>query len=176
MFMSTEDSIKSSIENSRKVSEDGSLVTYDLTSGVDFSNPKNVAKIISEVFFEKDALKWFKVNDDKIEFEPTYKVRVVLAEENSRKLENIVDDFLKDLQKEDISKDFSKQIRSDADNATSLQSAITTSALKSALFHHSMDKVYGKEIRDDLFLDLLEKLEIRSLNNKDLMDWKKLPL
>ncbi len=174
--MPEEKNLKSAIENSRKISEDGSLVTYDLTKGVDFSDPKSVARIISDVFFEKDALKWFKVKDEKIDFEPTYKVRIVMAEEHNKMLESVVDDFLKDLQKDDISRDFSRQIKGDADNATGLQSAITTSALKSALFHHSMDKVYGREIKDDLFLDLLEKLEIRSLNNEDLLDWKKLPL
>ncbi len=49
-------------------------------------------------------------------------------------------------------------------------------AIRSAIFRHSEEKVYSDSIRDDLFIDLLEKLEIRSLNDKDLMDWKKLPL
>ena len=31
------------------------MVTYDLTSGVDFLNPKHVAKELAEVFFEKDV-------------------------------------------------------------------------------------------------------------------------
>jgi hypothetical protein len=176
MSMSIEDEIKSVIEKSRKVSQDGSLVTYDLTAGVDFSNPKAVAKALSQVFFEKDALNWFKVNDDKIDFVPTYKVRIVMKEEHNKKLESTVDDFMKDLKKEDVSRDFSRQIKDDAENAINLQSAITTSALQSTLFHHSLDKVYSDEIKDDLFVDLLEKLEIRSLNNDDLMDWKKLPL
>ena len=78
--MSEEINLKSAIENSRKISDDGSLVTYDLTKGVDFSDPKSVARIISDVFFEKDALKWFKVKDEKIDFEPTYKVRIVMAD------------------------------------------------------------------------------------------------
>lgn len=174
--MSKEESIKSEIENSRKVSDDGSLVTYDLTNNLDFTNPKAVAKAISEVFFEKDALNWFKVKDEKIEFEPTYRVRLILAEDHSKKLENVVDDFMKDLQKDEISKDFSKEISSGVNNEKNFQSAIATSALKSTLFHHSIDKVYGNEIKDDLFLDLLEKIEIRSLNNEDLINWKKLPL
>ena len=174
--MSAEDKLKTIIEKSRKASQDGSLVTYDLTTGVDFSNPKAVAKVLSQVFFEKDALNWFKVNDDKIDFVPTYKVRVVMKEEHNKKLESTVDDFLADLKKEDISRDFSRQIKDDATNAIRLQSAITTSALKSTLFHHSLDKVYSDEIKDDLFVDLLEKLEIKSLGGKDLMDWKNLPL
>ena len=174
--MSGEDKLKNVIENSRKVSQDGSLITYDLTTGVDFQNPKVVAKVLSQVFFERDALKWFKINGDKIDFVPTYKVRVVLREEHSKKLESIVDDFLADLKKEDISRDFSQQIKGESGNETSLQSAITKSALNSTLFHHSLNKVNTDEIEDDLFLDLLEKLEIKSLNDEDLMAWKKLPL
>ena len=49
--MVNEDKLKSDIEKCRKVSQDGSMVTYDLTSGVDFSNPKLVAKELAEVFF-----------------------------------------------------------------------------------------------------------------------------
>ena len=109
--MDSEDKIKSAIESSRKVSSDGSLVTYDLTKEVDFSKPKIVAKALSRVFFEKDTLNWVKVEDDKVSFEPTYKVRVVLAEDNNRKLEETVDDFLKDLQKDGISRNYSKQIK-----------------------------------------------------------------
>ena len=49
--MVMKDELKSKIESSRKVSEDGSLVTYDLTEGVDFSDPRAVAEALSEVFF-----------------------------------------------------------------------------------------------------------------------------
>ncbi len=174
--MAIEDNLKSTIENSRKVSEDGSLVTYDLTGEIDFSNPKLVAKTLSDVFFEKDAMNWFKVDEDKVDFVPTYKVRVVITEENNRKLEEIVDDLLEDLKKEEIAKTYSKQIKDDSATASNLQSAMAMGAIKSTLFHHSVEKVYEGEISDDLFVDLLEKLEIRSLNNKDLIDWKKLPL
>jgi hypothetical protein len=174
--MVMKDELKSKIESSRKVSQDRSLVTYDLTEGVDFSDPRAVAEALSEVFFENDALKWFKINDDQVDFEPTYKVRVILAEEHHKLIENTVDDFLKDLQKEDVSRDFSKQINDDANSASRLQSVMAVSAIKSTFFHHSIEKVYADSIKDDLFVDLLEKLEIRSLNNEDLMDWKKLPL
>jgi len=174
--MVAEDKLKSAIENSRKVSEDGSLVIYDLTGGIDFSNPKVVAKALSEVFFEKDAINWFKVDGDHVDFQPTYKVRVVLAEEHNRKLESTVDDFLKDLQKKDISKDYSEQIKDVASQASAVQSAMATNAIMSAIFEHSEEKVFANSMRDDLFLDLLEKLEIRSLSGKDLMDWKNLPL
>jgi hypothetical protein len=49
-------------------------------------------------------------------------------------------------------------------------------ALRSALFRHTGKKIDENYLQDDLFLDILEKLEIRSLNDSDLMDWKHLPI
>ncbi len=174
--MNPDGNIEEAIASSRKVSKDGSLVTYDLTAGIDFSNPKKTARALADVFFEKDAKNWFKVSGDHIDFEPNYKVRVVLAEEHSKLLKETVDDFLKDLQKDELSRDFASQIKDDAENAARLGTVVAVSAIRSALFRHAEDKVYAGSIRDDLFIDLLEKLEIKSLNDKDLMDWKNLPL
>ncbi len=174
--MNSDDQLTRAIVSRRKVSDDGSLVTYDLTNGIDFSHPKKTAQALADVFFESDAKNWFKVTGDHIDFVPTYKVRVVLAEEHSKLLEETVDDFLKDLQRNELTKDFRPEIKDDANNAARLGTIIAVGALTSALFRHTEDKVYANSIRDDLFVDLLEKLEIRSLNNKDLMDWKNLPL
>ncbi len=174
--MSIEDKLVSAIEGSRKVSQDGALVTYDLTTGIDFSNPKKAAEALAKVFFESDAKSWFKVSEDSVDFDPNYKVRIVLAENHNKKLEETVEDFLKDLQKDEISPIYSKQIRDNADKATKLQTAIAAGAIKSLLFGHSEETVFKQFFRDDLFVDLLDKVEIRSLNNDDLMAWKKLPL
>ncbi len=75
--MADQNNIETTIENLRKVSEHGDLVTYDLTDKIDLSKPKEFAKALAEVFFRTDAIKWFKVTDDKIEFNPTYKVRII---------------------------------------------------------------------------------------------------
>lgn len=174
--MSIDPNLRSAVEDSRKVSDDGSLVTYDLTKNIDFSNPKKVAEALSDVFFEKDAVNWFKVSDMHIDFDPTYKVRIVMAEEHNKKLEDTVDDFLKDLKKEEIHPKFSKQLDEAAERATNVQIAMAGHSIRSVLYKHSERKIDEDYIQDDLFVDLLEKLEIRSLNDKDLMDWKNLPL
>lgn len=174
--MSVEDNLNSEISASRKVSEDGSTVTYDLTEGVDFSNPRKTAEAIAAVFFEKDAVNWFKVSGDHIDFDPAYKVRIVLAEDHNRKREATVDDFLADLQKKEIYPEFSQQINDTAKSASRLKTAMTAGTLSSLFFRHYDKKDDKSFIRDDLFVDILEKLEIRSLDNKDLMDWKNLPL
>ena len=174
--MKSDEKLSKAIAERRKVSADGSLVTYDLTEGIDFSHPKKIAESLSEVFFEKDAKNWFKVSGDHIDFQPAYKVRVVLSEEHSKLLEETVDDFLRDIKKNDLSGNFSTEIRDDARNATRIGSMLAAGSITSHLFSHSEEKVYAGSISDDLFMDVLESLEIRSLNNKDLMDWKKLPL
>lgn len=174
--MSKEEDIVAMIEGSRKVSEDGTLVTYDLTSNVDFSNPKIAAEALAKVFFEKDAVNWFKISNDHVEFDPKFKIRIVLAEEHNKKLEETVDDFLGDVKKREIYPEFSKQIDDAAERATKLKASMIGHAISSALFKHSDRKIYDNYFQDDLFLDILEKLEIRSLDNKDLLDWKNLPI
>lgn len=174
--MATEGDLESIIAGSRKVSEDGAVVTYDLTKGVDFSNPRKTAEALAKVFFEKDAANWFTVSDDHVEFNPTYKVRVVLAEDHNRKLEETVDDFLADLKKEEIYPSFTRQINDGATRASKVQTAMAGGMFKSLHFKYFDRKIDRDYIEDDLFVDLLEKLEIRSLNDKDLMDWKNLPL
>lgn len=174
--MSNDENLIAAIASSRKVSDDNSLVTYDLTKDVDFTSPRKTAQALATVFFEQDAVKWFKVDGDHIEFEPDFKVRVVMAEDHSKKLEETVDDFLKDLQQKEIFPSFAKQIKDVASNASKVHAGMIGATIQNLLFRHSIEKVYDDSIRDDLFLDILEKLEIRSLNNADLMDWKNLPL
>ena len=174
--MADGNNIEATIENLRKVSERGDLVTYDLTDKIDFSKPKEFAKALADVFFRKDAINWFKVTDDKIEFNPAYKVRIILAEEHNKLLEKAVQDFLIDLRKEDLKKPFSSDIKDESEQSRKLASAMATSALRSvqdSLYKHSMDKMYENFFKDDLVTDMLECLEIRSLNNEDLIDWKK---
>lgn len=174
--MATEEDLRSIIESSRKASEDGSIVTYDLTKGMNFSNPRKAAEALVSVFFEKDAVNWFSVSDDHVEFNPTYKVRIVLAENHNRKLENTVDDFLEDLKKKEIHPKFSKQLSDAAEHSSRLQATMAGNALQALLMKHYDKKFDNDYFQDDLLLDLLEKLEIRSLNDEDLMDWKNLPI
>lgn len=176
VIMSDDDSLREAIANSRKVSEDGSLVTYDLTEGIDFSNPKKSARVLAEVFFEKDAVNWFTVSDDHIQFNPTYKVRIVLAEDHNKKLEETVDDFLKDLKEHELDPKFVREIDDSAERASRLRAAMFAHTFTTLLNRRYVTKIDREYFQDDLLTDILEKLEIRSLNNDDLMDWKHLPL
>ncbi|MCL4438170.1 MAG: hypothetical protein M1616_02240 [Candidatus Thermoplasmatota archaeon] len=174
--MAKDDSMASAIESCRKVSDDGKLVTYDLTNNIDFSKPKKVAEALTEVFFRKDASRWFKVSDENVDFSPDFKVRIVLAEEHSKQLKDTVDDFMKDLQKDGLSRSFSSEINDEADHSQKISNVMAAGAMKAALYKHGEEKILKNYIRDDLFVDILECLEIRTLNNEDLINWKKLPL
>ncbi|MFG1450333.1 MAG: hypothetical protein AAE983_06820 [Thermoplasmataceae archaeon] len=174
--MAKDDGLASAVESCRKVSDDGKLVTYDLTGNIDFSKPKEVAKALTEVFFQKDASRWFKVSGENVDFSPDFKVRIVITEENSRQLKDTVDDFLKDIQKDGLKKSFSPEIGEEADHSQKIGGAMAAGALKGAIYKHGEEKILKNYIRDDLFVDILECLEIRSLNNEDLINWKKLPL
>jgi hypothetical protein len=168
--------IESVIESCRKVSADGKLVTYDLTGDIDFSKPKKIAEALSEVFFQKDASRWFKVSGDSVVFSPDFKVKIVIAEKDSKQLKEAVDDFLKDIQKEGLAGSLSKPIKDEADHSRNIGGILAAEALKGAIYKHGEEKILKNYIRDDLFVDILECLEIRSLDGQDLIDWKKLPL
>lgn len=174
--MPSEEDLKSLIRGTRKVSDDGSLVTYNLTKGIDFSHPRKTAEALAEVFFEMDAVNWFRVQSDNIEFNPTYKVRILLADDHSKKVEEIVDDFLTDLKKGEISDKFGRKIDEIATHLSGLKAAMVAGTFTSLLTKHYGRQVDIDEIKDDIFTDILEKIEIKSPTDKDLMDWEHLPI
>ncbi len=174
--MSVNSSLPEIIEKSRKISEDGSMVTYDLTSGVDFSNPARVARSLADVFFSKDASTWFQIDGDDVKFSPRYKVRIVMSQDNGRMLESAIDDFLKDIKVEELPDHFASQIQNETDVSVRLKAKMAAHSLTSSLFRHSEKKVFKDYITDDMLVDLLENLEIRTLSGQDLIDWKNLPI
>lgn len=174
--MTTEGTITSIIRASRKESEDGSTVVYNLTQGVDFSEPKKAAEALAGVFFEMDASRWFVVRGDHIEFKPGFKVKILLADEHSKMLQKTVSDFLLDLKKDELNRKFSRQIR---DVSTGEENQRTTSGFAqiSMLLNRPFFKKWDKtEIEDQLFTELLGVLEIRTPSDEDLIDWDNLPI
>ncbi len=175
--MTEDEVLLSSIKASRKMTEDSSMVIYNMTKGIDFSNPKKVASSLASVFFETDAINWFSVDGDHIQFNPSYRVRILLAEEHNKLLNKVVDDFLADLKEKEITHRFSQQIKDLSANMERMQSAMATHA-----FYETLNRRFNKrvvdsiEVEDDLLTDLLEAIEIRTPNNVDLIDWENLPI
>lgn len=106
--------LKQQIENARKMSANNSIVTYDLTEGVDFSDPKMTAEALADVFFQKDAVNWFKVKDDDLDFKPNYKSRIILKQDDHHRIKKTFKDFISDLKSEEIDKLYSKQVEYNA--------------------------------------------------------------
>lgn len=174
--MPADDNLSSIIQASRKASEDGSIVVYNLTKGLDFSDPRKVADALASVFFEKDAINWFKVKEDHIEFNPTYKVKILLADEHNKLLSKTVDDFFTDLKKNEITQKFNPQIKNISTNEEKLQTAIGLNAISSFFNKPFQRKDDKTEIEDQVLTEMLEVLEIRTPSDTDLIDWENLPI
>ncbi len=174
--MTADTNLYNSIASTRKISDDGSLVVYNLTKGLDFSHPDKVAVTLASVFFEKDANNWFKVSGDHIEFSPKYKVRILLAEEHNKLLTETVNDFLRDVKKDEISRKFANQIKDVSTNEEKMRTVVGLAAI-GAFFNKPFQRKDDKiEIEDQLFTEMLGSLEIRTPTNEDLIDWENLPI
>lgn len=101
------DELEEQIMNSRNLSSNGSVVVYDLTTGVDFSQPAKTAKALAQVFFKEDAIKWFKVHDYTLKFDPKYKARIIFPIDIDKKvLMTAIKDFELDMSEDELKKTF----------------------------------------------------------------------
>lgn len=110
------DDLKRQILGIRNMSADNKLVTYDLRLGVDFSHPRKTAEALSDIFFQEDASKWFEVDEDKMDFKPDYRAEIILTTDHDRKIKASVDDFRKDLRKDEFKSKYEKQIEASVQN------------------------------------------------------------
>ncbi|MEM0141484.1 MAG: hypothetical protein QXN66_05570 [Thermoplasmatales archaeon] len=168
--------IENKIFASRKISQDGSIVVYNLSGNIDFSHPKELANALSKVFFENDAKNWFVIEGNRIKFSPKYKVRILMDESNRKLLSATADDFLSDLKNEEIKNKFKKNIEDISTKEIKIQSAIGISAIASFLEKPLLKKDDKVEIEDQYFTEMLEYLEIRTPSDQDLIDWDNLPI
>lgn len=102
---------RESIEHTRIEDLDNNVVIYDLSSDIDFSNPRDVGKSLSEVFFDKDGSKWFKQRDGKLKFDPDYRVIIKIPHEESREVDLAIDYFFYNLEKVELPNKFSKEMK-----------------------------------------------------------------
>ncbi len=174
--MAAYDELVSTISASRRLSQDGTRVIYNLTEGLDFSEPKKVAEALASVIFEKDAVNWFETDGEHINFKPSYKVRVLLAKEHNERIEKTVKDFLEDFKTMELDKKFSSQIKEISSNEERSKRAFglgMISAILNKPFYIKDDRI---EVEDLLLTEILSSLEIRTPDDRDLIDWKNLPI
>ena len=146
----------------RKMAMDNSIVTYDLTSGVDFSHPHKTAEALSKVFFENDASKWFTIKDGNLEFDPKYKAVILLSERDSKKVAEAMKDFKKDLEYEEVPKNYKKQIYKNGLSQIAVVFSMTTFMAGNAIL--------GQEMQDDeTIIEIVNKI----MRNTEIRDVSK---
>lgn len=88
--------IRDQIVDSRSVSADGS-VTYDLSSGISFSDPESVGSTLSDVILDKDISNWISVSNEGMELSPKYDVKVLVSENDNEEIEESIVQFFDSL-------------------------------------------------------------------------------
>lgn len=144
-----DEELKQQILKTRRMSPDNKLVTYDLTQGVDFSHPRKTAEALSEVFFQEDISKWFKVKGGRLDFKADYKAEIILTSDHDKKIKATIKDFRKDVINNEFYKNYWDQI-----NAISSEDAIESNGAIPAYIGA------GFPLSDDLgeMRELLQKL------------------
>jgi hypothetical protein len=110
-------SLEARIRAARRLSLDGKTAIYDLTSGIDFSKPRQAAEAIAQVVWEQDVQSWWSWNASPGPFaplrgpaspasiggEPTFapdrKVEIRLPRDDHRKVAKVEKEFREDLKK-----------------------------------------------------------------------------
>lgn len=100
-------SLEAVIRSARRLSLDGSRATYDLTSGIDFSKPRQTAEAIARVLWDQDVKAWWSFQGGLPVFAPNRKVEVRLPRDHHRKVAKAAEEFWKDLENDE----FAPQVR-----------------------------------------------------------------
>ncbi len=145
------------------MSEDNSLVTYDLTNGVDFEHPRKTAEAFAKVFFETDAKKWFTIVDNDVDFKPSYKALILVDENDNKNVDRTMKDFIKDVEFDEISEKYLKEIEAKGTHHTGLGFAFSPFMLLSAFQSQNLND-------DSLIIEVLDDIkkntEIRDVARK----------
>jgi hypothetical protein len=146
--------IKEQIANSRSVYPDRSLVVYDLTTGVDFTKPRVTAEALAEVFFNMDVSKWFKEENGSLTFNAKDSVEIRIADEHNKRIEKTINDFKKDLDKDELRRAYSSEIEAAANYHAGL-GMIMFGGLMTAMIAQSMVR---KGQSNQYVRDLMDKI------------------
>lgn len=91
--MATDLEVRDILLRNRNISDKDGTVTYDLSAGVDFSDPSVIGSTLSDIVMENDVSKWISVDNEGMILKPTYTVKVVVAENENDEIEEAVESF-----------------------------------------------------------------------------------
>lgn len=142
---------------------DGSVTTYDLTSGVDFSKPKNVGEALAKVIFEKDVSSWIKVDGEKVTVKPTSKVEVRIMDEHNKAVEKTIKDFKKDMEKDELKTHYSEQIEASANYQAGIASYLFLGIGTTLMLQHMQRSSQKSQFLDELMSELMANISVSSM-------------
>lgn len=152
--MNAEAGIQDSIRGSRKMSEDGKKVVYNLSKNIDFSDIKSIAKVLSTIFFQEDVSKWYVEEKGDMVFKPRYSAEIILPKDQARKAEKTMVQFLKDLRDGDIAQNFKKYIEKYQD----YKAGITSTIMLGFLGALAWEKMANKGVKKDYLADIVDEI------------------
>lgn len=154
------DELEEQIKNARSMSTDGKKVVYDLTIGVDFSNPRLLGEVLAEVFFKQDASSWFHQEGKTLKFEPEYRAEILVSDAKNREIVKTVRDFSLDLKNDEIRREFADEIDESATYKAGIGTFMFAGILGTLIIESSMR--HGEE--DTFVRNLLHEI----INNTDI--------
>lgn len=151
--------MKEKILAARKMTNNGNVVSYDLTFDVDFLNPKETAEALADVFFEKDAIYWF--NEDSsgdLELKPNRRAVIRARKSDMRKVKKVLSHLGKRVKNTEFKKFFAKNIRDSSHyNPNPVEGEGTiTSAISTVL-----DR---RRYKSDLAEDLMKQVSVEYID------------
>lgn len=158
-----DDNLKQQILSTRRMAADGTTVVYDLTSNVEFTHPRKTAEALAEVFFETDAAHWFIIVDDQVLFKPRYRARIIVSDENNRKVHATLKDFFNDMKKDELKNKFADQIENAATYQTGLGAIFFAGFLGAALIQSSERQGQKDAYVEKLLKDITMNTEIQTV-------------
>lgn len=155
--------LEEQIANSRKVSPDGSSITYDLTSGIDFSKPRKTGEALAKVIYEQDVSKWITVDGDKLTVNPTSKLEIRIQSEHDKAVEKTLNDFKKDIEDEELKTHYNRQVESAASYQAGMASYLFLGIGTTLLLQHMQNSRLKSEYLDQVMSKLMANITISSL-------------
>ncbi len=157
--------IEEQIRNARAMSPDGSRVVYDLTTGVDFSNPRLTADILAEVFFKQDVSVWFERNGQSLNFKPEYRAEILVSDNHNREVEKTMKDFFADLRNDEIRRDYADIIENSATYHAGLGTVFFAGLLTALILQAGVRHSEKKSFVSGLLNDIIKNTDVRSMNS-----------
>lgn len=158
-----DENIEGEIERARRTSMDGSTVTYDLTSGVDFSKPRRTGEALAKVLFEQDISKWISIKDNDLVVKPSAKLVIRITEEHNRAVEKTIDDFRKDVKNDELKIHYSQQIESAANYQAGIASYMFLGVGTTLLIQHMQRSSQKSEYLGNVMSQIMASISVTTV-------------